>query len=112
LGEEIAHILVGLATPSVDEYLAPLDGVNAFIGISVSAEQRFEARIQLDIGRASRARKVVLPPDTRTPFMINIAARADDEELHDTAAVFQGVFTASPRLGLAALSIPVGPVGP
>ena len=58
-----------------------------------------EATIELYVGKVTRRRKLVLPPDTTTPFMLNAAARSNEPRLEKTAAVFQGVFTAGSRRG-------------
>ncbi|MHC9292431.1 hypothetical protein ACRCUN_08160 [Mycobacterium sp. LTG2003] len=59
-----------------------------------------EATLELYVGKVTRRRKLVLPPDTTTAFMLNADARSNEPRLADTAAVFQGVFITGTRRGL------------
>lgn len=105
---EAVRVVHFLGQGGHEDPLAPDNRVVAFIEIGVNQDGVFETELELAIGPTKRNKRILLQPDTRTPFMINLPAAGGDEIVKDTAAVLQGVFTASPILGLrdlAALSV-------
>jgi hypothetical protein len=112
-GEYFNHLLAqGEATGVAEDPLEHDAKVVAFIEIGLSRQGQFEAKLTAQIGTVKQQRSVSLPPDTRTPVMIYVAADGQDEQLRDTAAMLQVVFaTTTPfRLG-EILSTAVGRVG-
>jgi hypothetical protein len=81
--------------------LAVANAVHAFITIGVNDDLLFEVDLEAVMGRTRRRQRLVLRPDMRTPFMINVAAAGDERIVQGTAVTFHGVFSTSPRAGLA-----------
>src|SRR5947207_1040987 len=82
--------LIGQGAKNDGEQLAPDNKVTAFltIGTTQDRDQFFDVNLEVIIGPARQTRHLVLLPDTRTPFMINVHASGSDEALQGTAAVF------------------------
>lgn len=99
VGNKVNYLL-GQGAEGDGDPISPNNIVAAFITVGVSKEGIFQADLQLNVGSASRSKGLILRPDTITPFMINVAARGDNPEIRDTAAVLQGVITAGQRIGL------------
>ena len=112
VGNKVGHLLAqGDQTDKTEDSLEPTELVLAFITIGVNSSGIFEADLEVRIGSTPpRTKHFVLPPDTKTPVMINIRARGENQAIQNTAAVFQGVFTTGSRLSLLDVAIRV--VGP
>lgn len=101
---EAIRVIHSLGQGGQEDSLALDNRVVAFIEIGVNQDGVFEAELELVIGPTKRTKRILLRPDTRTPFMINLSAAGGDEIVKNTAAVLQGVFTTSPVLGLRDLT--------
>jgi hypothetical protein len=91
-------ILIGQGGRGDGEPLAP-DGqgsslvrAQVTIGVTHDRDQVFDIELYVILGRESQTRHLLVPPDTRSPFMINVHASGEDAVIQGTAAVFQGVF--------------------
>ncbi len=109
VGNRVVHLLAQVGTGEGDS-LAPEEVVRAYIDVGVRSDGMFDANLQVYIGPTNRSKSLVLRPDTKTPFMINVRPGGDNPVVKDTAAVFQGLFTANPRLSLMDLAVRI--VGP
>jgi hypothetical protein len=110
-GAQVGHLLAqGDQTDKTEDSLEPDELVLAFITVGVGPSGNFEVDLEVSIGPTSRKKHLVLPPDTKTPFMINVRPRGQNQAIQNTAAVFQGVFTTGSRLSL--LSVAVRLIGP
>jgi hypothetical protein len=103
-GNRQGYLLAQVATGEGDS-IAPQEIVRAYIDVGVRSDGMFDANFQVHIGSSTRSKSVVLRPDTKTPFMINVRPVGDDPVIKDTAAVFQGLFTASPRISLLDIAV-------
>ncbi|MGE0541321.1 MAG: hypothetical protein AB7R89_14195 [Dehalococcoidia bacterium] len=99
-GNQQTHMLGQGGGSATGDPLAHQNAVHAFITVGVSADRTFQADLEVVIGRSRRRQRLVLQPDTRTPFMMNVPAGGNDPIVQGTAVSFQGVFSASHRLGL------------
>ena len=92
--------MIGQGAKDDGEPLAVNNEVRAYltIGVTQDKDQFFDIGLEVNIGQARQIRHLVLLPDTRTPFMINVNASGDGGGLQGTAAVFQGVFVTGHRL--------------
>lgn len=101
VGNQVGHFLAqGDETDKTEDSLEPNELVVAFITVGVTPSGIFEVDLEVRIGPTSRKKYLLLPPDTKTPFMINVRPRSENPAIQNTAAVFQGVFTTGSRLSL------------
>jgi hypothetical protein len=106
VGNRIGHFLAqGDQTDKTEDSLAPGELVVAFIEVGVTPSGNFEVDLEVRIGPTRRTKHLLLPPDTKTPFMINVRARGENQAIQNTAAVFQGVFTTRSRLSLIDIAV-------
>jgi hypothetical protein len=63
------------------EGIAPGNAVRAFVDVGVDSEMNFEIDCEVDLGVARGKKLLRILPGTTTPFMINLAASANDEAL-------------------------------
>jgi hypothetical protein len=92
------EIIHPLGEQSDDEDTLTSDNsVRALLGVTVNHNGIFEVDIELIIGKSTRRKRLVLEPDTKIPFMINLKAGAHDGLNKDTAVTLQGIFTTTPR---------------
>ena len=104
VGNAIVHMI---GQGGNEELLAPNNYVVAFIEIGVDNDTYFEVECELVVGTSKRSKRLRILPDTRTPFMINLAAPANDEAFSGTAAVLQGVILATQLVGLGKLALDI-----
>ena len=71
--------------------------IRAFALIGVGSNGLYQADLHMNIGSSVLDRRLILPPNTTTPFMMNVRYRGEIEEFKGTAAVLQGVFSAGSR---------------
>jgi hypothetical protein len=72
----------------------------ATVGVGGPARQ-FTVALEIGIGGVTRRTSYVVPPAYRLPVLINLAAGAEENVVHDTALAFQAVLAGGDRLGLA-----------
>jgi len=65
--------------------------------LSLNEQAAFELEIMLQLGAVQASKRLVLEPDTITPFMVNVAADVQDDIRRFTAATLHGVAAALPR---------------
>lgn len=87
----------GLPSDSEDGLAIGPQGTNGYFTLSLNEHLTFELEVRLKVGAAQASKLLVLEPDTITPFMVNVAAPADNDILKFTAATLHGVVTAGPR---------------
>jgi hypothetical protein len=105
-GNSVGHLLAqGDQTDKTEDSLEPNELVLAFITVAVNASGIFVVDLEAKIGSTSRKKTLMLAPDTKTPFMINVRARSGNQAIQNTAAVFQGVFTTGSRLSLVDVAV-------
>jgi hypothetical protein len=92
--------MLGMGAAGQGDALAANNAVRGFITIRVTPDKIFEAELEVAIGGRSRKATLVLQPETRTPFMLNVEAAGNEEIVADTAVVLQGVFTTGQRFSL------------
>ena len=71
--------------------------VRAFASIGARSDGLYQADLRVNIGSSLLDRRLILPPNTTTPVMMNVRYRGEIEEFKGTAAVLQGVFSAGSR---------------
>jgi hypothetical protein len=99
-GNKQGHLLGQGGGGASGDPLAHLNKATAFITIGVSADRTFEAELEVVLGGARRRQRLVLPPDSRSPFMLNITTTENDQVIQGTALSFQGVIVSGHRLGI------------
>lgn len=76
----------------------------AFLDVYLNADGNFEVQFEIHIGKAVRSSKFIrVLPDSRIPFMLNVAADENDDDYSGTAAVLQAVMVATEPIGLRAV---------
>jgi hypothetical protein len=91
-----------------DDLTTPPLQVGASLRVGVNGSRLFTAELEVRIGRTRRMQSLVVRPDSRVPFMLNVEAKRGADTVGNTAAVFHGVFNASPRLKLSDLVNVIG----
>jgi len=85
--------------PEIIDFLSRAP-VEASLLIGVNPQKLLTAAIEVRIGRKRRSQDIVLPPDSRVPFMLHASPGQDEGVVGGTEVVFQGLFVTSPRLSL------------
>jgi hypothetical protein len=101
-GNQIIH---NMGQTGPEDLLAPNGSVVGFIKIGVNQDDDFEVEYELVAGASRRSKRIRIPPDTRTPFMIHLAGAGNDDALAGTAAVLQGVIVATQPIGVGRVSV-------
>jgi len=90
------HVGVTLDLLDTKVPLLPNPDVLGGIDIKVTQDGVFDVGVQLEVGLRRPSQRFLIPANTRVPFMLNASAADNDKFSRDTAAVFKGVFTATP----------------
>ncbi|MGE4047208.1 MAG: hypothetical protein AB7F35_20260 [Acetobacteraceae bacterium] len=114
VGNRRIHTIGQGGTASGADALAPNNAVVAFIDIGLDNDETFEVYCELHVGRRRPVgkKRLHLAPGVTIPFMINMEALANDDEVAGTSAVLQGVMTTTRPLGVAfpaaVTDVPIG----